>query len=85
MTDYDPLFKLYQIEFHKNSPIDKEIVSLMIKIMDDVEDFDIISANIQSLVKNEQSTTTSYLSMIKSMIEILHTEISILNHLGLNL
>jgi len=84
MADYDPLFKLHQIEFVENSYIDREIVSLMIKIMDDIEDFDEISSNIKSLVKSEQSTTMIFLSMIESMIELLETEISMLSFLGFN-
>ena len=84
MADYDPLFKLHQIEFVENSHIDREIVSLMIKIMDNIEDFDEISSDIKSLVKSEQSTTMIFLSMIESMIEILETEISMLSFLGFN-
>jgi hypothetical protein len=84
MTDYDPLFKLHQIEFVENSPIDQEIISLMIKIMDNIEDFDELSSNIKSLVRSEQSTTMIFLSMIESMIEILETEISMLGYLGFN-
>ena len=64
MADYDPLFKLHQIEFVENSQIDREIVSLMIKIMDNIEDFDELSSNIKSLVKSEQSTTMIFLSLI---------------------
>ena len=84
MADNDPLFKLHQIEFVENSPIDREIISLMIKIMDNIEDFDELSSNIKSLVKSEQSTTMIFLSMIESMIEILQTEISMLSYLGYN-
>jgi hypothetical protein len=84
MADYDPLFKLHQIEFVENSHIDREIVSLMIKIMDSIEDFDEISSDIKSLVKSEQSTTMIFLSMIESMIKILETEISMLSYLGFN-
>ena len=84
MADNDPLFKLHQIEFVENSQIDREIVSLMIKIMDNIEDFDELSSNIKSLVKSEQSTTMIFLSMIESMIEILQTEISMLSYLGYN-
>lgn len=84
MADNDPLFKLHQIEFVENSPIDREIISLMIKIMDNIEDFDELSSNIKSLVKSEQSTTMIFLSMIESMIEILETEISMLSYLGYN-
>jgi len=84
MADYDPLFKLHQIEFVENSHIDREIVSLMVKIMDSIEDFDEISSDIKSLVKSEQSTTMIFLSMIESMIKILETEISMLSYLGFN-
>ena len=84
MADYDPLFKLHQIEFVENSHIDREIVSLMIKIMDNIEDFDEISSDIKSLVKSEQPTTMIFLSMIESMIKILETEISMLSYLGFN-
>lgn len=84
MADYDPLFKLHQIEFVENSHIDREIVSLMIKIVDNIEDFDEISSDIKSLVKSEQSTTMIFLSMIESMIKILETEISMLSYLGFN-
>ena len=84
MADYDPLFKLHQIEFVENSHIDREIVSLMVKIMDSIEDFDEISSDIKSLVKIEQSTTMIFLSMIESMIKILETEISMLSYLGFN-
>jgi len=84
MADYDPLFKLHQIEFVENSHIDREIVSLMVKIMDNIEDFDEISSDIKSLVKSEQSTTMIFLSMIESMIKILETEISMLSYLGFN-
>ena len=56
----------------------------MIKIMDNIEDFDEISSDIKSLVKSEQSTTMIFLSMIESMIKILETEISMLSYLGFN-
>ncbi|EMR74235.1 hypothetical protein MCGE09_00296 [Thaumarchaeota archaeon SCGC AB-539-E09] len=79
MKSYDPLFNLYQIESDETNPIDKEIVGLMADILYNVEDMESIDRDISILINNSQVSNEKYFSLIKTMIESLDVELSLLS------
>lgn len=84
MVEHDPLLDLYQIESIEVSPVDREVVGLMAKILYDIEDIENTSRNIADLFKIEQVSSEKCLSLLKTMIDSLEIELSILNLLGFN-
>ena len=84
MVEHDPLLDLYQIESIEVSPVDREVVGLMAKILYDIEDIENASRNIADLFKIEQVSSEKCLSLLKTMIDSLEIELSILNLLGFN-
>lgn len=84
MVEHDPLFDLYQIESVEVSPADREVVGLMAKILYDIEDIESTSRDIADLFNIEQVASERCLSLLKTMIDSLEVELSILSLLGYN-
>lgn len=75
---YDPLFNLYQIETEESLSNDQEVVGLMAEILYNIEDIEKINKNIKKL----SQTRERYLPLIKTMIDALEAELSILGLMG---
>ena len=75
---YDPLFNMYQIESEESSSNDQEVVGLMAEILYNIEDIEKINKNIKTLSR----TRERHLPLIKSMIDALDAELSILGLMG---
>lgn len=84
MVEHDPLLDLYQIESVEVFPVDREVVGLMAKILYDIEDMENTSRNIADLFKIEQVASERCLSLLKTMIDSLEVELSIMSLLGFN-
>jgi hypothetical protein len=81
---YDPLFNLYQIEPEETYEIDQEVVGLMAEILYNIEDINEIRRDIIKLMNNKNVANERCLSLIKTMIDALEAELSILGLLGFN-
>ena len=75
---YDPLFNLYQIETEESLSNDQEVVGLMAEILYNIEDIEKINRDINKLSR----TSERYLPLIKTMIDALEAELSILGLMG---
>jgi len=75
---YDPLFNLYQIEIEESLSNDQEVVGLMAEILYNIEDIEKINRDIKKL----SHTRERYLPLIKTMIDALEAELSILGLMG---
>ena len=75
---YDPLFNLYQIETEESLSNDQEVVGLMAEILYNIEDINKINRDIKKLSR----TRERYLPLIKTMIDALEAELSILGLMG---
>ncbi len=75
---YDPLFNLYQIETEESLSNDQEVVGLMAEILYNIEDMEKIDKDIKKLSR----TRERYLPLIKTMIDALEAELSILGLMG---
>jgi hypothetical protein len=75
---YDPLFNLYQIETEESLSNDQEVVGLMAEILYNIEDINEIDRDIKKLSR----TRERYLPLIKTMIDALEAELSILGLMG---
>jgi hypothetical protein len=75
---YDPLFDLYQIETEESLSNDQEVVGLMAEILYNIEDINKINRDIKKLSR----TRERYLPLIKTMIDALEAELSILGLMG---
>ena len=75
---YDPLFNLYQIETEESLSNDQEVVGLMAEILYNIEDIEKINRDINKLSR----TSERYLPLIKTMIDALEAELSILDLMG---
>jgi hypothetical protein len=75
---YDPLFNLYQIETEESLSNDQEVVGLMAEILYNIEDMNEINRDIKKLSR----TSERYLPLIKTMIDALEAELSILGLMG---
>jgi hypothetical protein len=75
---YDPLFNLYQIETEESLSNDQEVVGLMAEILYNIEDIEKIDKDIKKLSR----TRERYLPLIKTMIDALEAELSILGLMG---
>jgi hypothetical protein len=75
---YDPLFNLYQIETEESLSNDQEVVGLMAEILYNIEDVNEINRDIKKLSR----TSERYLPLIKTMIDALEAELSILGLMG---
>lgn len=75
---YDPLFNLYQIETEESLSNDQEVVGLMAEILYNIEDMEKINGDIKKLSR----TRERYLPLIKTMIDALEAELSILGLMG---
>jgi len=82
---YDPLFNLYQIETEEPLSIDKEVVGLMAEILYNIEDINEINRDVKKLLNNNNVANERYLPLIKTMIDALEAELSILGLMGFNM
>ena len=76
----DPLFNLHQIETEATFSIDHEVVSIMAELLCDIEDMNKIHSDIQRLM----GLSERYLPLLKTLIDALESELSILSLKGTN-
>jgi hypothetical protein len=81
---YDPLFNLYQIETEEPLSNDKEVIGLMAEILYNIEDINEINRDVKKLLNNNNVANERYLPLIKTMIDALEAELSILGLMGFN-
>jgi len=79
---YDPLFNLYQIETEEPLSNDKEVIGLMAEILYNIEDINEINRDVKKLLNNNNVVNERYLPLIKTMIDALEAELSILGLMG---
>jgi len=82
---YDPLFNLYQIETEEPLSNDKEVIGLMAEILYNIEDINEINRDVKKLLNNNNVVNERYLPLIKTMIDALEAELSILGLMGFNI
>ena len=75
---YDPLFNLYQIETDESLSNDQEVVGLMAELLYNMENITEINRDIEKIARTHER----YLPLIKTMIDALEAELSILGLMG---
>ena len=70
----DPLAGLYQIDINENFPLEEEALVLMIRMLDNLEEFNELSDNLKIIMAKDELMETRILSLLKVLITGVQTE-----------
>jgi len=70
----DPLASLYQIDIDENFPLEEEALVLMVKMLDNLEEFKKLSDNLREIMAQDELMGTRILSLLKVLIIGVHEE-----------
>jgi hypothetical protein len=64
----DPLASLYQIDIDENFPLEEEALILMVKMLDNLDEFNELSDNLKKIMAQDELMETRILSLLKVLI-----------------
>ena len=70
----DPLANLFQLESEEIVPFEEKALSMMVKMLDNLEEFKELSGNLQSIMKEDEMLETRLLSFFKVLINGIQLE-----------
>jgi hypothetical protein len=70
----DPLANLFQLDSEEMVALDEKALILMIKMLDNLEDFKDMSGNLQSIMEENEMLETRLLSFFKVLINGIQLE-----------
>ena len=74
----DPLADLYQIDIDENFPLEEEALVLMVKMLDNIEEFKELSGNLRKIMGKDELMETRILSLLKVLITGVQAEYMII-------
>ena len=77
-TDQDPLGDLRQIDYEGDSPLDKEALVLITRLLQNVEEFYELREKIRHIVLEDQLNDNKIMGLFQTLIQGLKSERSIL-------
>jgi len=70
----DPLAGLYQVDIDENFPLEEEALVLMVKMLDNLEEFKELSGNLRKIMAQDELMETRILSLLKVLITGVQTK-----------
>ena len=70
----DPLHNLYQLDDFESLPLEEEALVLMIRMLDNLEDFKELSNNLRSIMEKDELVETRIISLFKILISGIQVE-----------
>ena len=67
-TNNDPLASLYQLDNYEILPLEEKALILMVKMLDNLEEFKELSVNLQTIMEEDTMMETRLLSFFKVLI-----------------
>lgn len=77
-TDQDPLGDLHQIDYEGDSPLDKEALVLITRLLQNVEEFYELREKIRHIMLEDQLNDNKIMGLFQTLIQGLKSEKSIL-------
>ena len=65
----DPLAGLYQIDAGDGTPLEGEALVLMVRMLDDVEEFDELSGGLRRIMEEDVLVETRILSLFRTLLQ----------------
>lgn len=75
----DPLNTLYQIDIDYKYPLEKEALLIMIRVLDNIEEFGSFGLDLKNIIGTDSSVETKILSLLRTLIDGIQIEYSILS------
>lgn len=73
-TNDDPLASLFQLDTDENYPLEEKALILMIKMLDNLEEFKELSGNLKTIMEEGEMLETRLLSLFKVLINGIQLE-----------
>ena len=73
-TSNDPLTSLYQLDNDEVFPLEEKALILMVKMLDNLEEFKELSGNLQTIMEEDEILETRLLSFFKVLLNGIQLE-----------
>jgi hypothetical protein len=77
----DPLAGLYQVDIDENFPLEEEALVLMVKMLDNLEEFKELSDNLRKIMARDELMETRLLSLLKVLITGVQAEYMVMGYI----
>ena len=77
----DPLAGLYQVDIDEKFPLEEEALVLMVKMLDNLEEFKELSGNLRKIMAKDELMETRILSLLKVLITGVRAEYMIMGYI----
>jgi hypothetical protein len=74
ITNNDPLVGLYQLDTDENFPLEEKALIIMVKMLDNLEEFKDLSGNLKTIMEEDEMMETRLLSLFKVLIKGIQLE-----------
>ena len=75
----DPLSTLYQIDVDYKYPLEKEVLLIMLRVLDNIEELGSFELDLRNIIGTDSSVETRILSLLRTLIDGIQIEYSILS------
>jgi hypothetical protein len=75
----DPLSTLHQIDVDYKYPLEKGALLIMLRVLDNIEEFGSFRLDLKKIIKTDPSVETRILSLLRTLIDGIQIEYSILS------
>lgn len=80
-TNNDPLDGLYQLDTDEKYPLEEKALILMVRMLDNLEEFNELSGNLNTIMKEDEILETRLLNLLKVLINGIQLEYKQLGYL----
>jgi hypothetical protein len=80
-SNNDPLDGLYQLDIDEKYPLEEKALILMVRMLDNLEEFNELSGNLNTIMKEDEILETRLLNLFKVLINGIQLEYKQLGYL----
>ena len=80
-SNNDPLDGLYQLDIDEKYPLEEKALILMVRMLDNLEEFKELSGNLNTIMKEDEILETRLLNLFKVLINGIQLEYKQLSYL----
>jgi len=81
-TDEDPLAGMFQLDIDENFPLEEKALIMMVKMLDNLEEFKDLSKNLSNLMEEDELMETRLLNLFKVLISGIQFEYKQLGYMS---
>lgn len=82
-SEQDPLSELLQVDYTESSPLERQAVYLILRLLDNIEEYFELRRQIQDVIATNEGTGVKIIDLLNSLLEGLIVEESVIGNIDI--